>query len=62
MTSYALSLTVVVVDSPRLMAVMCRKNGGKQAGKATGQKCYRDEHDKNNVVYGKGRMCSWHFV
>ena len=40
MTSYALSLTVVVVDPGRL-GLVCRENGGKQAGKPAGQKCYR---------------------
>ena len=39
MTSHALSLTVVVVD-PRRLALVCRKNGGKQAGKPAGQKRY----------------------
>ena len=41
MTSYALSLTVVVVD-PRRLALVCHNNGGKQTGKPAGQKCYRD--------------------
>ena len=48
MTSYALSLTVVVVD-PRRLALVCRSNGGKHAGKPAGQKCYQDE---NNVANG----------
>ena len=33
---------------------------GKPARKPAGQKCYRDERDKNNVAHG-GR-CPWRFV
>ena len=54
MTSYALSLMVVVVD-PQRLALVCHNNGGKQAGKPAGEKCYQGEHDENNVVRG-GRM------
>ena len=54
MTSYALNLTVVVVD-PRRLALVCCKNGGKQVGKSAGQKRYweiaRDERDKTNVAH-----------
>ena len=57
MTSYALTLTVVVVE-PRRLALVCRKKGGKQAGKPAGQKRYWDEHDKNNVAHGShGGKC-----
>ena len=52
---------VVAVDPGRL-ALMCHKDGGKRAGKSTGQIRYRHEHDKNNVLYGNGRRCPWHFV
>ena len=50
MTSYALSLTVVVVD-PRRLDLVCLENGGKQAGKPADQRRYRDEYDKNNVAH-----------
>ena len=57
MTSYKLTLTVVVVD-PRRRALVCRTKGGKQAGKQAGQKRYWDEHDKNNVAHGShGGKC-----
>ena len=52
MTSYALSLMVVVVD-PRRLALVCRKNGGKQAGKPAGQKRYWEMNEtENNVAHG----------
>ena len=60
MPSYALSLTVVVVDLQRL-GLVCRNNGGKQAGKPAGKKyLYRDEHEENDVAHGG--KCPWRFV
>ena len=53
MTSYALSLMVVVVDPWRL-ALVCRNDGGKQTGKPAGQKCYRDELDIKNKLTEEG--------
>ena len=56
MTSYALSLTVVVVD-PRRLALACRNSGGKQAGRPAGQKCYQDENKTSLTKEGVLVLC-----
>ena len=65
MTSYALSLTVVVVDLRRL-ALVCNKNGGKQAGKPAGQEHYWEMNVKKTTslkaVTDSGRKCPWRLV
>ena len=59
MTSYTLSLTVVVVD-PRKLALVCRKIGGKRAGSPRVRNAVEM---KNNVARGShGGKCRWRLV